>query len=73
MGVRVIVDPDACLGFGECVALDPEAVELDRHGTARILLPVLEADRAKRLCDACSDGALSIVTPELPRPNGRQP
>ncbi len=72
MGIRVIVDPDACLGFGECVALDPEAVELDGHRTARILLPVLEADRAKRLCDACSDGALSIVTPKPPRLTERQ-
>ena len=39
MLVRVIVDPDACIGSAECVALDPEAVELDEHGTARMLVP----------------------------------
>ena len=37
MLVHVIVDPDACIGSAECVALDPEAVELDEHGTAHIL------------------------------------
>ena len=30
MLVRVIVDPDACIGSAECVALDPEAVEARR-------------------------------------------
>jgi len=38
MLVRVIVDPDACIGSAECVALDPETVELGRarhRATAR--------------------------------------
>ena len=38
MLVHVMVDPDACIGSGECVALDPEAIELDEHGSARILV-----------------------------------
>ncbi len=46
MPVRLIVDPDACIGSAECVALDPEAVELDEHGTARVL--VLRARRGAR-------------------------
>ena len=47
MTVRVIVDPDVCIGSGECVATDPEAMELDE-------------DRATNICDVCPVGALSI-------------
>ena len=61
MFVRLIVDPDACIGSAECVALDPEAIELDEHGTAHVLLSELEEHRAKQLCDVCPIGALSIV------------
>ena len=63
MLVRVIVDPDACIGSAECVALDPEAVELDERSTARVLVPELEEARAKELCDTCPVGALSIARP----------
>lgn len=60
MNVSVIVDPDICIGSGECIALDPEAIELDEQGTARLLLAELDEQRAKRLCDVCPVGALSI-------------
>jgi len=61
MLVHVIVDADNCIGSAECVALDPEAVELDEQGTAQILVPDLEEDRAIALCDACPVGSLSIA------------
>lgn len=61
--VRVVVDADASIGSAECVPLQPEAVELDEHGTARTLAPELEEERAEQLCDACSAGALSIARP----------
>ena len=60
MLVHVTVDPDACIGSAECVAVDPEAIELDEHGTARLLIAELEEERAKELCDACPVGALSL-------------
>jgi len=63
MLVQLIVDPDACIGSAECVAEDPEAVELDAHGTAHLIVSELEADRAERLCDACPVGAISIALP----------
>ena len=63
MHVHVIVDPDACIGSAECVALDPEAIELDEQGTARMLLSELDEQRAKELCETCPVGALSIVRP----------
>ncbi len=63
MLVLVDVDPDACIGSAECVAFDPEAIELDEHGTAQMLVPELEEQRAKELCDTCPVGALSIAMP----------
>jgi len=60
MTVRVIVDPDVCIGSGECVATDPEAIELDDTGCARVLIRELDEDRAANICDACPVGALSI-------------
>ena len=63
MLVHLIVDPDVCIGSAECVALDPEAVELDEHGIAHVLIPELEEERANQICDACPVGALSIGAP----------
>jgi ferredoxin len=60
MTVRLIVDEDVCIGSGECVAEDPDAIELDDSGCARVLIPELEEERAANLCDVCPVGALSI-------------
>jgi ferredoxin len=60
MTVRLIVDEDVCIGSGECVAEDPDAIELDDTGCARVLIAELEEDRAGNLCDVCPVGALSI-------------
>jgi ferredoxin len=61
MSVRLIVDLDSCIGSAECVALDPEAIELDEHGTARVLVHELDEERATSICDACPVGALTIA------------
>ena len=60
MNVHVIVDENACIGSAECVALDPEAIELDDDGIARMRIAELDEERARRLCDTCPTGALSI-------------
>jgi ferredoxin len=60
MTVHIIVDPDVCIGSGECVATDPEAIELDDTGCARVLIRELDEARATDICDACPVGALSI-------------
>ena len=60
MLVHLTIDPDACIGSGECVAIDPQAVELDSHGSARLLIDQLDDQRANRLCEACPMGAISI-------------
>ena len=60
MLVRLIIDPDECVGYGECTSEDPEAVSLDEAGRARPLLAELELERAKHLCDLCPSGAIRI-------------
>jgi ferredoxin len=55
------IDPDACVGYGECVAEDSAAVELDEHGCARMLVARLTLDRARRLCEACPAAAIRIA------------
>jgi ferredoxin len=61
MLVQLIVDPDACIGSGECVALEPDAIELDSQGIAEVTVPELEETRAQAVCDACPVGAISIA------------
>jgi ferredoxin len=59
--VTLTIDPGTCVGYGECVAEDAAAVELDEAGCARALLAVLDADRASRICAACPVGAISVA------------
>ena len=61
MLVQLIVDPDACIGSGECVALEPEVMELDSQGIADVIVPELEEERAKSLCETCPVGAISTA------------
>jgi ferredoxin len=63
MNVQIIVDEDTCIGSGECIALDPEAIDLDERGTATMLVAELDEQRARKLCDTCPVGALSIAAP----------
>lgn len=59
MNVRLIIDPDTCIGYGECVAEDAGAVELSHDGCARLKVAELDAERAARLCAVCPTGAIS--------------
>ena len=61
MPVHIVVDTDICIGSGECVGLDPEAVEIDQ-GCAHVLIDPIEETRAQELCDTCPVGALSIAS-----------
>ena len=60
MPVHLIVDLNSCIGSAECVALDPDAIELDSQGSAHVLLAEIDQERAQALCDVCPLGALSI-------------
>lgn len=60
MAAHLTIDADVCIGSGECVALDPEAVELDDRGCAHVLVSELDDDRAEPLAEACPVGAISV-------------
>jgi ferredoxin len=60
MLVHLVVDTDICIGSGECVGLDPDAVEI-HDGFAHVLIDPMEEERAQALCDTCPVGALSIA------------
>jgi ferredoxin len=60
MDTQIIIDPDTCVGYGECIAEDAEAVELDDNGCARALVPLMSRERAERLCAVCPVGAISV-------------
>ena len=63
MLVRLIVDADGCIGSGECVALEPDVMELDSQGIAEVIVPELDEERARLLCETCPVGAISIANP----------
>jgi ferredoxin len=66
MDVQLIIDPETCVGYGECVAEDGEAVELDGDGCARARPVSLDRARAERICAACPVGAITVATAARP-------
>jgi ferredoxin len=56
----IIVDEDQCIGSGECIALAPDVMELNDHGTAQVKVSEIDDDLARRICDACPVSALSL-------------
>lgn len=61
MEMRLIIDTDTCVGYGECVAEDADAMEIDENGCARPRVATLDAARARRICAACPVGAIATV------------
>jgi ferredoxin len=60
MEMRLIIDAETCVGYGECVAQDADAVELDDQGCARVLAATLPSGRAELICAACPVGAITL-------------
>ncbi len=58
--VKLVIDRGLCIGYGECVSEEPDAVALGEDGCARVLVAALERPRAERLCAACPTGAISV-------------
>ena len=60
-GLRIRIDRDLCVGFGDCVERAPEAFDLDALGLAVFVEP----DRITRAallaaCDACPVDAITV-------------
>jgi ferredoxin len=63
MTVHLRVDPDVCVGIGQCEMLEPEVFEFDEaEGRSTVREgATLPADRAEAIVRACPSGAISIV------------
>ena len=59
-GLRVEIDRDLCVGFGDCVTESPESFELDDEGIAVFTTPET-ADRQAFL-DACATCPVDAIT-----------
>jgi ferredoxin len=62
-GLRVQIDRDLCVGFGDCVTASPETFELDDDGIAifREVDEVASRERVIEACDACPVDAITVI------------
>jgi ferredoxin len=60
-GLRVVIDRDQCVGFGDCLGEAPEAFRLDANTIATFVEPErVERARLLRACDACPVDAITV-------------
>ncbi len=73
-GLRVVIDRDQCVGFGDCVKEAPEGFKLDEDSIAAFVEPeadedsiaafvepeAVERERLLRACDACPVDAITV-------------
>ena len=61
-GLRVIVDPDVCLGGGQCELLCPDVFEVSYVSRVRVeQVDPLRADAVRTAADACPSGAIRVL------------
>lgn len=61
MTTRVSVDPEVCIGSGNCVHLAPGGFELDDEGIALPVEPSTASEEQLRLAArSCPTGAISV-------------
>jgi ferredoxin len=60
-GLRVRIDRNLCVGFGDCIEGAPEAFVLDDEGLAVFKQPdTVERARLVAACDACPVDAITV-------------
>jgi ferredoxin len=60
-GLRIVIDRDQCVGFGDCVKEAPEGFKLDAETIAVFVTPeVVARERLLRACDACPVDAITV-------------
>ena len=60
-GLRVRIDRNLCVGFGDCIEGAPEAFVLDDEGLAVFKAPeTVERARLLAACDACPVDAITV-------------
>jgi ferredoxin len=60
-GLRIVIDREQCVGFGDCVERAPDAFVLDEDGIAVFVNPAaVEPGRLLDACDACPVDAIIV-------------
>jgi ferredoxin len=60
-GLRIAIDRDLCVGFGDCVKEAPEGFKLDDETIAVFTEPEsVERERLLRACDLCPVDAITV-------------
>lgn len=60
-GLRIVIDREQCVGFGDCAKEAPEGFELDDDTVATFRDPeAVERERLLRACDACPVDAITV-------------
>jgi ferredoxin len=60
-GLRIKIDRDLCVGFGDCVAEAPDAFKLDESGIVVFVAPdEVDRERLIRASDVCPVDALTV-------------
>jgi len=60
-GLRIVIDRDQCVGFGDCAQEAPDGFRLDADTIATFLEPErVERERLLRACDACPVDAITV-------------
>jgi ferredoxin len=60
-GLRVVIDREQCVGFGDCVEEAPEGFKLDDETIAVFTNPeAVERERLLRACEACPVDAITV-------------
>ena len=60
-GLRIRIDRELCVGFGDCIEIAPEVFALDDEGVA-VFLHAETVDRMRllRACDECPVDAITV-------------
>ncbi len=61
---RVEIDRDLCSGFAACVDDAPEIFKLDDSGTATVLVPETDDERALQAAADCPMAAITVFDAE---------
>ena len=60
-GLRIAIDRDLCVGFGDCVKEAPEGFALDEETIAVFVTPdAVDRERLLRACEACPVDAITV-------------
>lgn len=60
-GLRVEIDRDLCVGFGDCIDASPESFELNEEGIAELTAPEsAEREALLRACRSCPVDAITV-------------